>query len=96
MSEKLKRRFVRFDPDPTDTALVEFSPNGKTFKPTLAALISNESYGGCGLIVMTRLRIKQGDKVRVKVGRVKPLVGVVAWVDPLAPRILQIGVRYEE
>lgn len=96
MAEKVKRRFVRFDPDPTDTALVEFSPTGKAFKPTLAAIISNEAYGGCGLVLITRQRIKEGDKIRVKVGRIKPLIGVVAWVDPLAPRIIQIGVRYEE
>ena len=96
MAEKVKRRFVRFDADPKDIALIEFSPGGKAFNPSVAAVISNEAYGGCGLVMVTRLQIKEGEKVRVKVGRVKPLLGTVAWVNPLEGRIVQIGVRFDE
>ena len=89
-------RSIRFQPDPLDHAQIDFNFEGKDFTPTAVALIMNESYTGCSLIVKTNEPVTANHKIKVKVGRIGILSAKVVWVKKLEDSLFQIGVQFLE
>lgn len=96
MKSKNKRKFIRFQPDQFDVAFVEFSPSERAFNPSHVALILDEAHGGCGLVITLSKKPRKGDLVRVKVGKLSPLIGDLVWVKKLTDHVYQIGIEYKE
>lgn len=89
-------RSIRFQPDPLDHALIDFNFEGKDFSPSAVALIRNESYTGCSLVINTNLKVTPGQKIKVSVGRIGVLPCKIVWGKELEPSLLQIGVQFLE
>lgn len=89
-------RPTRFQPDPLDHALIDFNFEGKDFAPTAVALIMNESYSGCNLIVKTKEPLTANHKLKIQVGRIGILTAKIAWVKEIDPHLLQVGVQFLE
>lgn len=86
---------TRFKPDPMDYALIEFRPVSSNFQPNCIGLILNESYSGAAIVVNTLEEPLEEQAVKVQVGRVGPIAGVVKWVKVLEGNLLKIGIQFE-
>jgi hypothetical protein len=89
-----KRRGIRFSADSGDFALIDLKPHG-AFHPTTPALIMNESYKGCGLIVLASAKLEAGAHVKVRVGRLPILPATIVWKIDLDGQVVKIGLEYK-
>lgn len=92
----VKRKHVRFKPDPGAYAQICLDVEAPKFEPELLALILDESGGGCGLVTLTSKTFHRGDRVKVKVGELAPVLSEVCWVIPIDQQIQKIGLHYQE
>lgn len=94
---QIKRRHLRFRPDPLEHALLQTRDLGGPFTPELIALVSEEApMGGCGLVLLDTPRLRYGDVCRVQVGRIDPLRAQVVWRQECAPGIVRVGLKFLE
>jgi hypothetical protein len=93
----VKRRHLRFRPDPMEYAEIAVRNPGTPFTPEMVALVSEEApMGGCGLVLMETPLLKVGDVCRAKVGRIDPLRAEVVWRKAVEPGIIRIGLKFLE
>ena len=92
------RRFMRFAGNPMETAYVDLHPKRTRFTPTLAALIFQEAYGGCGLIFFNRDQLEgtfnEGLQCMIKIGDLTPLPARAVWVKPVDSDVLKVGFEF--
>lgn len=93
---KSKRRKVRFASDPSQHAEIELHPTPGDFTPDLAAVICNESYRGCCIVAVKNKQLQEGARIRIKVGRLAPLLGEVKWVTDLDVEVAKFGIEFLE
>jgi len=94
--ESAKRRFIRAKPDPLDYAALQLKDAG-TFAPDMVGLIVDEApMGGASIVVLATPKIKEGQLVRLKVGRLSPLRAEVRWVKPVEKDLLRVGFQFLE
>jgi hypothetical protein len=89
-------RAIRFQPDPLDHALIDYNFDAKDFNPKAVALIMNESFTGCNLIIKSFEDIKALQKIKVQVGRLGILPAKIAWVKKIEAHLYQVGVQFIE
>lgn len=87
------RKSVRFAPDALSVAQISFK-NRVSFKPELVALILNESFTGCALLVNSDDKISTNDDVIVKLGEMSPMRARVVWSKNLEENIYKIGIKW--
>jgi hypothetical protein len=92
-----RRKYVRFRPDPMDHALIAINNTDEPFTPDHVALILDEApMGGCALVLMDVPLLVQGVRVRVKVGRMDPVLAELCWRKELEHGLVRVGLRYLE
>ena len=97
MEERTKRRHVRFAPERSADAAIDLDPTREEFKSDVAALIVDEApMGGVCLLVLRAPEMKEGKKLRVRVGDLAPLNGIVVWRTELDTEIAKVGIRFLE
>lgn len=93
------RKKTRFLPDPGTYALIDSkgSEESKSFNPDITALIFNESYSGCALVIMGNKKLQVGQFCRIKMGYLtRPMNAEVRWRKELYNGIARIGLKYLE
>lgn len=99
LSPSQRRRFMRFPPDPLDTALIDFKL-GESFSPDFVGLIRQEAYAGCGLLLAYRdgleKEFRSGRKCIIKVGKLDPLPAEVVWSSMLDEEALKVGFKFDD
>lgn len=103
-----RRRYIRFNPEILEVAIIAFQDNKHTeyddstfqMEGDLPALIMDESYSGCNLVVINRNKdpgfLKEGTKCTVKAGVLNPMSAEVKWREDVTPDILKIGIEFLE
>ena len=88
----------RFPPDEGTIAWIDPNMQGdkRDFKPTIAALVTDESLRGCGIVVLSRDDMCQGAECMIRVGRLAPLLSQVRWVKDLSANARKVGVMFLE
>lgn len=66
------RKFLRYQPDPQAIAMIDTRGNGRDFKPTITAVILNESYSGCAVVFADNEILKKGALVWDFQNKAKP------------------------
>lgn len=96
--EHAPRQYLRFPPDEGAVAWVDPNPHAtkKSFKPTFAALVTDEALVGCGLITLFQDWIGEGTEFTVRVGKLAPIRAQVRWTRDLGDRVVRIGVVFIE
>ena len=92
--QKHRRKHIRFKPDEGKFACIDFQVEEKGFNPSTYALIFNEAYKGCGLVVIKDPKLRQGRLIKVKVGELAPCTAEVRWITPLHEGVWMIGLAY--
>ncbi len=92
------RRALRFPPDEGAVAWIDPSvhEDKDDFKPTVAALVTDEALNGCGLITLVHDWLREGTECMVMVGNLAPLRAEIRWVKDLDDSVLKIGVVFLE
>ena len=91
-----RRKNIRHAPDPGTFAQIDMSTKTPTFRPEYLGLVVEESYTGCGLVVVDMPKLKKGVKIRIQVGSVHPLKAEVKWRNDLDEQVARVGVQYLE
>jgi hypothetical protein len=96
--ERPVRRHLRFPPDEGAVAWIDPRPHTerKDFKPTVAALVTDEALAGCGLVILSRDRLSEGAELMVRVTDLVPLRAQVRWVRDLGDGVVKLGVEFLE
>ena len=91
-----KRRFTRFTPDPGSFALIDPNGKGEVFSPEISALMVDEAYAGCALVLSPTKKIKKDSIIWVRAGKLKAMRAVVRWCRHHSEKIMEIGIEYAE
>jgi len=96
LSSRDKRDNIRFQPDPGTLAMIDTIEDGKkrSFQPKHAALVTEESHRGCGLVLQMCKELQIGSLCRVQVGHAAPMIGQVKWRVELDSQVIRIGIMY--
>lgn len=86
-------RSIRFQPDPLDHALIDFHDE-TGFAATAVALILNESFTGCALLIKTLESLNKDQIIKVKVGRLTPMRAKVIWVKSVDDNVVKAGIQF--
>ena len=96
-SQTNKRRHLRHQPDAGDFAMIDVSsPLDRPFHPTIPALIVDEAFKGCGLIVLPHPKLTVGARLRVQVGKLAPVTAEIRWKLEIDTQVHKIGLMYLE
>jgi hypothetical protein len=90
---KPPRKFTRFKPEPLTFASMSTKPD---LTPHIGALVLNESFSGCSLLLTTSEKLKKDQKVHVKVGQLGAMSAVIVWIVQLDESIFKVGLQYLE
>lgn len=90
------RKFLRYQPDPQAVALIDTRPNSRDFKPSITAIILNESFTGCALVFADNEIMRKGSRVKIKIGPLEIMKGEVAWTKILEENIQKVGIQLLE
>ena len=94
----VKRRRVRFRPDPLDYCQIDSRAGApEPFVPdSVAIVVDEEPMGGCGVVMLNTGKLEVGSLCRVKVGRLDPLRAKIVWRKDLEAGIVRIGFEFLE
>jgi hypothetical protein len=92
------RESRRFPPDEGTMAWIDTDVRGdkRDFKPTIAALVTDEALHGCGMVALAHDRFREEAECMVQVGDLAPLRSQIRWVRNLNNDVLRMGVRFLE
>ena len=68
----------------------------RNFKPTIAALVTDESLRGCGIVVLSRDDMCQGAECMIRVGDLPPLWSQIRWVKNFRATAQMVGMMFLE
>lgn len=88
---KERRRRFRFKPDPGEAAMLYLDEKNR-----VAALIDNESYTGCCLLIMAGPALKVEKVYKIRIAEGLEIKGEVRWIKKLDDIALQIGFQFVE
>ena len=87
---------VRYPPGEGESAYLCIEPDDGDFRNDIQAMIMNESYGGCGLMMAETDLLQEGDRCLAKIGSLTPMSAEVAWRVADGNGILRIGLKYND
>ncbi|MFN3362160.1 MAG: hypothetical protein ACK421_12170 [Pseudanabaenaceae cyanobacterium] len=91
------RRYLRFPPDPRDVAFLDFSQKKDKFTEELAAIVVDVApKGGCSLVfrLPKEMQIAEGQRCRIKVGDMLPLMAELVWKKEIDKDIYRCGFMF--
>ncbi len=94
IQSKVKRKHIRFTPDPDDYALILTGAQGRPLKNPKICLLIQESFGGCSVVMTQDKAPMEGHTIQIQVGRQSPLQAEIRWTKPLSHRVFSVGLQY--
>jgi len=91
-----KRKHSRYRPDRMTTAKVQLDAVTSSFVAEATALVFEESYGGCCLIIFSTHSISLKDRWKIQIGSLHPMLSEVVWVKKLDDIIYKVGMKFLE
>lgn len=92
-----KRKYIRFKPDPMAYCEIDMNLAPKPFQAQSIGLIVNESpMGGCSIITLDFVKLTLGDRCRLKVGELAPLMAEVVWTREMDDHVIRYGFKFLE
>lgn len=91
------RKNIRFQAEPDTVAFIDFNADKEAeFAPTLAMLVLEESYRGCGVVAALTDKFQIGARFRIKVGVGPVLQAEIRWRTELDSHVMRLGIMYLE
>jgi hypothetical protein len=64
------------------------------FKPTIFALVHNESSTGVGIVSLSTEKLLTGQNCRVQIGDLAPVAAEIRWRTDLDQDVMRLGLMY--
>ena len=90
------RKHMRYKSDPNTVAFVAPKLKKGKFVSDQSALVLNESFKGCCLVVGANKEIAVGKTIWIQLGELDPLEAEIRWVEQLSPEVYRFGAYYLE
>ena len=90
------RSNMRYKPQTPIHAVIDVESTKLEFSPTIPALVFDESFKGCGLVVLETTLLQVGDRIRVQIGKLPIFNAEVRWRQEIADDILKVGILFLE
>jgi hypothetical protein len=91
---EIKRKSVRFQPDPNSLAVV--APSKESMGSNFVGLVLDESTHGCRAAFRNTLSMNIGDQCAIAVGKLAPLLAKVAWRKDVSSLLVEYGFQFLE
>lgn len=88
------RRWTRYLNDHTSVVQLDIKNRSIKFTPTHNALLINEAFKGCGVVVNASDEFTVGEILKVKVGELEPLEAEIRWIEKLDNQVYKLGLFY--
>lgn len=88
---RVQRKNVRYKADPKHFAQIDLRNESGNFEPELVALIFDESYRGCCLVILEHPGFEVGARCRIQVGPLDPLRAEVKWIRREGEGLMKLG-----
>jgi hypothetical protein len=75
---------------------IDLRDEGGAFSPGPIGIAFSEAYGGCGIVIVASESLKVGDRCRVQVGGLSPLLAEVVWREEIDKQAMKIGLKFLE
>lgn len=90
-----RRRSTRFKPDiENQTAKIDTQKLDGKFSPTLTALVLDESFKGCSLVLQNQKGFEMGEICRIQIGSASPTQAEVRWKQKLDETLIKVGFHF--
>lgn len=89
-----RRKHIRFGPDENGLVYITCSAAGK--EKRFPALLVNESFSGCSLVMAGTAACATGTAVRLQVGKMEVSAAHVCWVRQMEDNITKLGIQYDD
>jgi len=89
-----RRKHIRFNGD--DNQLVNITFSSEMGKVEIPALLVNESFSGCSLVITSITSFNKGETVSLIVGKMEIKAAHICWVKELDEHILKLGIEYDD
>jgi hypothetical protein len=96
MTDAPGRVAIRFRPQVGATAELGHFDNHNNFITDKAALVINESFGGCCLVVIDDDKLANGASLLLRFPPLDPMKINIIWKQPLAENLVRLGIQYAE
>ncbi len=96
MSNAQTKRAIRFQPEPLDYALIDFTIDNLEFTPAAIGLILNESATGCALVLKAHVSLKQDLVIRIKVGSLATMHAKIIRIEKFDKSVCKVGIQFLE
>lgn len=90
-----KRKHLRYKPELGTVAMISSALHG-AFKAEFSALILDEAFQGCHLVMPLTESFKVGSVFRVKLPELNPMEAEVRWRTLLDDRVMRLGIMFRE
>lgn len=90
----VKRKHIRFAADVGTLAYILTDTSGKKLSKPIPALVVDEAYGGCSLIIVKNPQFHEDAQFKVKVGNLNTMSAVIRWMKNFENKVMMIGVAY--
>jgi hypothetical protein len=91
---KNSRKSIRFKPETPVHAWIDTEVDAPEFSSRFPALVQDESFKGCSLVVIETPQLQRGDQIRVKAGDLPVLRAEVRWRHVIDDGVLKIGLLF--
>ncbi len=94
----VKRASIRYTPDDGTFAMIDLIDErlDGTFRPSMVALVPEESAKGAGLVVLGTPDLQVGKYIRIQLGKLPPQRAEIRWRREVDPQISRIGILFLE
>ena len=73
---------------------VELLTDVEEMSQSFKGMILDDSFGGCGLIVITEEKFLNGQLCRLKTKNLEPILCQIVWLKKLDKNVTRLGLRY--
>lgn len=95
-AQRQRRRWTRFHPDVATEASLDVKFKKGKYTPTHNAIVLDEAFKGCCLVVGGPFDLTVGDTLWCKVGQLDPIEAEIRWMEKLDPRVFKLGIFFLE
>lgn len=87
------RKYLRFPLDPGVVVEIDLELK-EEFTCSMWGILFNESYGGCGLVVVTNELLHSQQLCNLRFEQSTIFKGKIVWRNPLGDNIIKLGIEY--
>ena len=73
---------------------VELLTDVEEMTPSFKGMILDDSFEGCGLIVITEEKLLNGQLCKLKIKNLEPILCQIVWLKKLDKNLTRLGLRY--